>query len=67
LIVKATDVFLNMIFRTSLQPYFKSITTCMTRGTFIKHKEVAIIYEESGLDIANYNVLLTQPESKQIA
>jgi hypothetical protein len=66
LIVKATDVFLTMIFRTSLQPYLIS-TTCMTRDTFIKHKEVAIIYEESGLDITNYNVLLTQLESKPIA
>jgi hypothetical protein len=39
----------------------------MTRDTLIKHKEVAIIYEESGLVIANYNVLLTQLESKPIA
>jgi len=39
----------------------------MTRHTLIKHKEIAIIYEESGLVIANYNVLLTQLESKLVA
>jgi hypothetical protein len=31
------------------------------RYTFIKHKELAIIYEESGPIITNYNALITHP------
>jgi len=39
----------------------------MTRDTMIKHKEVTMIFEESGLVITNYNALITQLESKPIA
>jgi hypothetical protein len=39
----------------------------MTRDTLIKHKEIVVICEESGLAIANYNALITQLESKPIA
>jgi hypothetical protein len=56
-----------MIFKVGLQPYLKLATSGMTRDTFIKHKEVVMICEESELVITNYNVLLTQPESKLIA
>jgi len=35
----------------------------MVKDTFIKHKEVAIICEESELIIANYNALITHPKS----
>jgi hypothetical protein len=38
----------------------------MERDSFIKHKEAIMICEESGLVIANYNALLTQPETKLI-
>ncbi len=65
--LKANDVFLITIFRASLQPHLKLATTSMTRDTLIKHKEVAIIYEESGLVITNYIVLISQPKSKPIA
>jgi hypothetical protein len=65
--MKANDVFLITIFRTSLQPYLKLTTTCMTRDTLIKHKEIAMIYEENGPIIANYNVLITKPKSKSVA
>jgi hypothetical protein len=64
--VKTTNVFLTTIFRTSLQPYLKWATSMM-RDTLIKHKEVVMISEESGPIIANYNVLITQPESKLVA
>ncbi len=37
------------------------------KDTLIKHKEDAMICEESGPVIANYNVLTTQPESKLVA
>jgi hypothetical protein len=39
----------------------------MTRDTFIKHKKVAMIFEESGLVIGNYNALITQLESNLVA
>jgi len=38
----------------------------MMRDTLIKHKEVVVICEESGLIIANYNVLITQLKSKLV-
>jgi hypothetical protein len=59
--MKAINVFLTTIFTTSLQPYLRLATTSMTRNTFIKHKEVVMICEESGLVIANYNALISQP------
>jgi hypothetical protein len=67
--VKTTNVFLTIIFRTSLQPYLRLATTGMARDTFIKHKEVVICEESttSGLVIANYNALMIQLESKPIA
>ncbi len=57
--MKATNVFLTIIFRASLQPYLRLATTSMMRDTLIKHKEAIVIYEESGPVIANYNVLIT--------
>jgi hypothetical protein len=39
----------------------------MAKNTFIKHKEVIVIYEESGPIIANYNTLITQSKSKPVA
>jgi hypothetical protein len=39
----------------------------MMRSTLMKHKEAIMIYEESGLVIANYNVLIIQPKSKPVA
>jgi hypothetical protein len=59
--MKAINVFLTIIFRSSLQPYFKLATKGMTRDTFIKHKEVVVICEESGLVMANFNALINQP------
>ncbi len=44
--VKATNVFLTTIFRVGLEPYLR--LTSMARNTFLKHKEVVVIYEESG-------------------
>jgi len=64
--MKAIDVFLTTIFKSSLHSYFR-LATSMTRDTLIKHKEVVMIYEESGLIIANYNALITQPKSKLVA
>jgi hypothetical protein len=65
--VKATNVFLITIFIANLQPYFKLTTIGMVRNTLIKHKEIAIIYEESGLVIINYNALISHPKSKLVA
>jgi hypothetical protein len=64
--VKATNVFLTIIFKTSLQPYLRLATIGMTRNTLIKHKEITIICEESGSIITNYNALITQPKSKLV-
>jgi hypothetical protein len=38
----------------------------MTRDTLIKHKEIVIICEKNASIIANFNVLLTQLDSKPI-
>ncbi len=38
----------------------------MMRDTLIKHKEPTLICEESGPNIANYNVLIIQLESKLV-
>ncbi len=65
--MKAIDVFLTTIFRTCLQPYFRLATMGMKKNTLIKHKEVVVICEESGMVIANYNALRTHPKSKLVA
>ncbi len=65
--MKATNVFLVIIFKTCLQPYLKLVTIGMTRYSFIKHKEVIVIYEESGLIMENYNILIINLEFKLIA
>jgi hypothetical protein len=65
--VKVTNVFLTTIFKVGLQPYLRLITSGMIRDTLIKHKETAIICEESGPVMANYNTLITQLESKLVA
>jgi hypothetical protein len=39
----------------------------MVKNTLIKHKEATIIYEKSGLVIANYNALISHLESKLVA
>jgi hypothetical protein len=60
-IILCINVFFTIIFRACLQPYFILAIIGMTRNTLIKHKEDAVICEESGLVIANYNALITQP------
>jgi len=65
--VKAIDVFLTTIFRASLQPYFRLTIINMARNTPIKHKEIVVIYEESGPVVANYKVLIIELAFKLIA
>jgi hypothetical protein len=65
--VNAINVFFITNFKASLQPYLRLTTIGMTRDTFIKHKEVVVIYEKNRPIITNYNVLLTQPKSKLLA
>ncbi len=38
----------------------------MTKDTLIKHKKVAMICEENGKVITNYNALIIQPKSKPV-
>jgi hypothetical protein len=65
--VKAINVFLITIFKARLQPYCRLAIVSMVINSIIKHKEVAIIYEDNGLVISNYNTLITQLESKSVA
>jgi len=65
--MKVINVFLITIFKIGLQPYLKLATTCMTRDTFIKHKEVTMINEKNEPIIVNYNVLIIQLKSKEVA
>jgi hypothetical protein len=64
--MKAIDVFFTTIFKVGLQPYLKLAIVGMTRNTLIKHKEAAIICEESGLVITDYNTLIPQLKSKLV-
>ncbi len=64
--VKTTNVFSTNIFKSSLQWYLRLATIDMMRDTLIKHKEPTLICEESGPNIANYNVLIIQLESKLV-
>ncbi len=64
--MKATNVFFTIIFRARLQPYLILAIVGMMKDTLIKHKEITMIHEESGKVIANYNVLITQLESKPV-
>jgi hypothetical protein len=57
--VKDTIVFFIIIFRARLQPYRKLAITSMAIDIIIKHKEVAVIYEDNGPIISNYNTLIT--------
>jgi len=59
-------VFLTTIFIAHLQPYLTLSTIGMVRDTIMKHKEIAIIYEESGSVIINYNALISHPKSKSV-
>jgi hypothetical protein len=64
--VNVTDVFFFIIFKAGLQPYLRLDTLGMARDTLIKHKEVVMIYEESGSIIANCNALIIHLESKLV-
>jgi hypothetical protein len=65
--INIINVFFITNFKANLQPYLKLATIGMTRDTFIKHKEVVVIYEKNRPIITNYNVLLTQSGSKILA
>ncbi len=65
--VKATDVFLTIIFKVGLQPYLILTTSGVVRDILIEHKEVTFICEESGSVIANYIALITHPKLKLVA
>jgi hypothetical protein len=65
--MKATNVFITIIFKAGLQPYLKLATSSMTKDTLIKHKETIMICEKSESVIANYNALITQQKSKPVA
>jgi hypothetical protein len=65
--IKATNVFLTIVFKTSLLPYLRLATACMKRDTLIEHKEAIIVCEESGPISLSCNVLLTTPKANTIA
>ncbi len=60
---RTTYVFLTIIFKACLLPSLRLATTCTKIGTFIEHKEVVKICEESGPIGLSYNVFLTTPEA----
>jgi hypothetical protein len=57
--VRAIDVFLTIVFKTSLLLYLILAITSMKRNTLIEHKEAIVICEENGPISLNYNVWLT--------
>ncbi len=61
--VRVTNVFFTTICRASLLPYLRLAIVGMKRDTLIKHKEVVVVCEESGLVSLSSNVLLTTQEA----
>jgi hypothetical protein len=61
--VRATYVFITTVFKANLLPYLRLTTASMKKSTLIKHKEAAIVCEESGHVSLSYNVLLTTLEA----
>jgi hypothetical protein len=53
--VKATYVFLTIIFKASLLSCLRLAIACMKRNTLIEHKEVVVVCEENGLVSLSYN------------
>jgi hypothetical protein len=43
--VKTIDVFLTIVFRIGLLPYFRLITIGMKQDTLIEHKEVVVVFD----------------------
>ncbi len=64
--VKATYVFLTIVFKVGLLPYLWLTTIGVKCDTLIKHKVIVIVYEESGPINVNYNVLPTTPDTNAI-
>jgi hypothetical protein len=50
------------MFKAGLVPYLGLAIAAFKLTTFIEHKEVVVVCEESGLVMANYNASLTQPK-----
>jgi hypothetical protein len=57
--VKATYVFITIVLITSLLPYLQLTIVGIKWNTWIKHKEVVVVYKENGHVSVSYNVLLT--------
>jgi len=57
--VKTIDVFLIIVLRIELLPYFGLTTTGMKQNTLIELKEVVVCDQESGLVNLSYNALTT--------
>jgi hypothetical protein len=55
--------FFATIFRVGLLPYLRVVIASMKKVTLIEHKEVVVIWEESGPISLIYNVLLTTPKA----
>lgn len=64
--IRATCVFLTIVFKVGLLPYLWLTTIGMKCDTLIKHKKTAIVYEESGPINVNYDVLPTTLETNGI-
>jgi hypothetical protein len=59
--VKATYVFITIVFRVGLLPHLRLVIETMKRDTLIEHKEAIVVCEESGPISLSYDVLLTTP------
>ncbi len=56
--VKATNVFLTIVFREKLLLYLKLAIASMKKNTLIKHKKTLVVCEKSGHISLSYNVIL---------
>jgi len=50
----------------AIDVFFTLETISLTRNIMIKHKEAIVICEKSGPVIINYNVIITQLDSKPV-
>jgi hypothetical protein len=64
--VKATNVFLTIVFKAYLLFYLKLATANMKKNTLIEYKEAVVVCEESGFISLSYNILLNTLEANAI-
>jgi hypothetical protein len=59
---KANDILLTTLFQVGLVPYSQIATIGMKRDTLFEHKESIVTFEETMVDVEEYQKLLEPPK-----